>query len=84
MPLRIPSRPFACRIAESVLCGQSAHFYGELAYDDYDGVSDDVQEKEALAAAIGDKSVLIMRNHGETTSEFAVVALALTVGVRHG
>ena len=48
-----------------VLREQSAHFYGELAYYDYDGVSDDVQEKEALAAAIGDKSVLIMRNHGD-------------------
>jgi len=40
-------------------------FYGEVAYDcDYNGLAYDASEGERLARALGDKSVLVMRNHG--------------------
>jgi ribulose-5-phosphate 4-epimerase/fuculose-1-phosphate aldolase len=43
----------------------SAFFDGHIAYDDqYLGLADTVQEGERLAAVIGDKPVLFMRNHG--------------------
>jgi ribulose-5-phosphate 4-epimerase/fuculose-1-phosphate aldolase len=45
---------------------QTAAFYhGEVAYDDhYDGTADFMSEGERLAAVIGDKSILFMKNHG--------------------
>ena len=45
---------------------QTAAFYhGEVAYDDhYDGTADFPSEGERLAALLGDKSILFMKNHG--------------------
>ena len=45
---------------------QTAAFYhGIIAYDDtYTGTADFLDEGERLAAAIGDKKVLFMKNHG--------------------
>ena len=46
-------------------CQTSAFFDGHIAYDDqYLGLADTAQEGERLAAMIGDKPVLFMRNHG--------------------
>lgn len=46
-------------------CQTSAFFDGHIAYDDhYLGLADTFQEGERLAAEIGDKPVLFMRNHG--------------------
>ena len=43
----------------------AAFFHGMIAYDDtYTGVANFVNEGERLAAAIGDKKVLFMKNHG--------------------
>ena len=40
-------------------------FYGDIAYDaDYSGLAYDLGEGERLARALGDKSVLMMGNHG--------------------
>ena len=40
-------------------------FYEDVAYDDtYNGLALDMTEGERLAAALGDKSVLMMANHG--------------------
>jgi ribulose-5-phosphate 4-epimerase/fuculose-1-phosphate aldolase len=40
-------------------------FYNDVAYDpDYNGLAFDVSEGERLARALGDKSVLMMGNHG--------------------
>jgi ribulose-5-phosphate 4-epimerase/fuculose-1-phosphate aldolase len=40
-------------------------FYNDVAYDpDYNGLALDVAEGERLARALGDKSVLMMGNHG--------------------
>ena len=40
-------------------------FYGKVAYHDYEGLSLDLDERERLAASLGDdNTVMIMRNHG--------------------
>ena len=43
----------------------AAFFHGHIAYDDhYAGTADTLQEGERLAAMIGDKHVVFMKNHG--------------------
>ena len=42
-------------------------FYGRLAYHDYEGLSVNTGERERLAANLGDKKAMIMRNHGLLT-----------------
>lgn len=43
----------------------TARFYGRTAYDrDFGGIADAEEEGERLADAIGDKTVLVMGNHG--------------------
>ena len=39
-------------------------FYNEIAYADYNGLALEYHEGERLARALGDKSVLMLRNHG--------------------
>jgi len=39
-------------------------FHDDIAYVDYQGLALDYAEGERLARALGDKSVLILRNHG--------------------
>src|SRR5215470_16885575 len=47
------------------MVGQNAAgFYDEIAYVDYNGLALDYSEGERLARALGDKSVLLLRNHG--------------------
>lgn len=42
-------------------------FYDKIAYHDYEGVSVDMDEQERLVADLGDKEVMILRNHGLLT-----------------
>lgn len=42
-------------------------FYDRVAYHDYEGVSLDLDERERLIADLGNKNVMIMRNHGLLT-----------------
>ncbi len=42
-------------------------FYKRLAYHDYEGLSTDTAERERLAASLGDKMAMILRNHGLLT-----------------
>ena len=43
----------------------AAYFHGRIAYDDtYTGVADSLQEGERLAALLGDKQVMFLKNHG--------------------
>jgi len=42
-------------------------FYGRVAYHDYEGVALDLSEQQRLVADLGDKSVLMLRNHGLLT-----------------
>jgi ribulose-5-phosphate 4-epimerase/fuculose-1-phosphate aldolase len=47
------------------MAGQNAvGFYDDIAWVEYHGLALDYSEGERLAAALGDKSVLMLRNHG--------------------
>ena len=47
------------------MAGQNAlGFHDDIAYVEYNGLAFDYSEGERLAAALGDKSVLMLRNHG--------------------
>jgi ribulose-5-phosphate 4-epimerase/fuculose-1-phosphate aldolase len=39
-------------------------YYGRVAYHTYEGVALDLDEQERLVADLGDRNVLILRNHG--------------------
>ena len=42
-------------------------FFGRVAYHDYEGLSTDTAERQRLADNLGDRMVMIMRNHGLLT-----------------
>lgn len=46
------------------LSQKSLRFYNRIAYHDYEGKSDDLDERARLVRDIGDKNALILRNHG--------------------
>jgi ribulose-5-phosphate 4-epimerase/fuculose-1-phosphate aldolase len=39
-------------------------FHGRVAYHDSEGLANNISERERIAADLGDKQVLILRNHG--------------------
>jgi len=45
----------------------SLEFYNRVAYHDYEGIAVSPDEKKRLVADLGDKPVMIMRNHGLLT-----------------
>ena len=45
----------------------SMQFHGRLAYHDYEGIALDLDERERLVADLGDKPVMVLRNHGMLT-----------------
>jgi ribulose-5-phosphate 4-epimerase/fuculose-1-phosphate aldolase len=45
----------------------SMEFYNRVAYHDYEGVALDMSEQRRLVADMGDKPVLMLRNHGLLT-----------------
>jgi len=42
----------------------SAMFTGQVAYHDFEGITTNPDESERLVASLGDRNVLILRNHG--------------------
>ena len=42
----------------------SAALYGQVAYHDFEGVTTDTAEQPRLVRSLGDKAILILRNHG--------------------
>jgi ribulose-5-phosphate 4-epimerase/fuculose-1-phosphate aldolase len=46
----------------------SLQFYNRVAYHDYEGVALDLDERERLVADLGDRRILILRNHGLLTA----------------
>jgi ribulose-5-phosphate 4-epimerase/fuculose-1-phosphate aldolase len=44
----------------------------DLAYHDYEGVADDLAERERLQADLGDNNLMILRNHGTLTTGASV------------
>lgn len=61
-----------CAVA-ALACGllpvnqMSMEFYGRVAYHDYEGIALDLAEQARLVADMGDKHVLMLRNHGLLT-----------------
>jgi len=61
-----------CAVA-ALACGllpvnqMSMEFYGRVAYHDYEGIALDLAEQARLVADMGDKPVLMLRNHGLLT-----------------
>jgi ribulose-5-phosphate 4-epimerase/fuculose-1-phosphate aldolase len=49
------------------LSQKSLRFYNRIAYHDYEGKSDDLDERARLVRDIGTKNALILRNHGLLT-----------------
>jgi ribulose-5-phosphate 4-epimerase/fuculose-1-phosphate aldolase len=48
-----------------LMAGQNAiGFHDEVAYVEYNGLAFDYSEGERLARALGERSVLVLRNHG--------------------
>jgi len=45
----------------------SMEFYGRVAYHDYEGIALDLDEQQRLVNDLGEKSVMILRNHGLLT-----------------
>lgn len=45
----------------------SLEFYDKVAYHDYEGIALNADERERLVADLGDKPVMILRNHGLLT-----------------
>jgi len=52
----------------------TAFLDGSLAYHDFEGVTTSVAEQPRLVASLGDKRVLILRNHGLLVAESSVHA----------
>lgn len=46
----------------------SAMLYGRVAYHDYEGVALDLDERTRLVRDLGDKSAMVLRNHGLLTA----------------
>jgi ribulose-5-phosphate 4-epimerase/fuculose-1-phosphate aldolase len=66
----------AVSILEEGLLPLSQHammFYGQVAYHDSEGFANQADERERIARDLGDKAVLILRNHG-------VLVVGRTVG----
>lgn len=42
-------------------------FYDRLAYHDYEGITENADERERIVANLGDKPAMLMRSHGATT-----------------
>lgn len=45
----------------------SLEFYNDVAYHDYEGIALDLDEQQRLVADLGNKPVMILRNHGLLT-----------------
>jgi len=50
------------------LTGETAYFYNDIGYHDYEGVSLDLDERKRIADTLGDRNNLIMKNHGLITT----------------
>jgi ribulose-5-phosphate 4-epimerase/fuculose-1-phosphate aldolase len=46
------------------LSQKSLRFYNRIAYHDYEGKADDLDERSRLVRSLSDKTALVLRNHG--------------------
>ena len=49
------------------LAQTAMQFWGNVGHHDYQGITENLDERAAIAAALGDKHTLMMRNHGVVT-----------------
>ncbi len=49
------------------LSQNAMRFYNRVGYHDYEGLTDSFEERDRIAAALGQHRALIMRHHGITT-----------------
>lgn len=49
------------------LCQEAMMYYEDLAYHDYEGLSDDADERARLARSLGQMDQMVLRNHGLLT-----------------
>jgi ribulose-5-phosphate 4-epimerase/fuculose-1-phosphate aldolase len=62
--LAMSARPTGLRMMSQ----NALRFYGRVGYHAYEGITDDISERERLAEAIGgDRIALFLRNHGVVT-----------------
>lgn len=54
-------------------------FHNRLAYHDYEGIACDLDERQRLAADLGDRNAIILRNHGLLTCAGSVAEAFLTM-----
>lgn len=54
------------------LSQKSLRFFNRIAYHDYEGKSDDLDERSRLVRDIGNKNALILRNHGLLTCGISI------------
>ncbi|KAI1691202.1 lysR substrate binding domain-containing protein [Ditylenchus destructor] len=62
-----PATVLRCRRKKTACCRFPSIplvFSGRVAYHGYEGIALDLDERERLVADLGDKSVMILRNHG--------------------
>lgn len=66
-----------CAVA-ALKCGllpisqKAMRFYGRIGYHDYESVVLDLEERQRLAADLGDKEAMILRNHGLLTANTTI------------
>lgn len=46
---------------------QAIRFYGRLAYHDYEGITENADERDRIIDNLGDNPAMLMRHHGATT-----------------
>lgn len=61
----------------------SAILYGKVAYHEFEGVTTDTGEQARLVKSLGDKSVLILRNHGLLVTCSTLTEAFITYWVLH-
>ncbi len=59
------------------LCQEAMQFYNRVSYHDFEGIALDLDERERLAAHLGQTKAMIMRNHGVLTCSDTVADAAL-------
>jgi ribulose-5-phosphate 4-epimerase/fuculose-1-phosphate aldolase len=59
------------------LCQEAMLFYNRVGYHDFEGIALDTEERERLAANLGQHKTLILRNHGVLTCSDTIADAAL-------